>query len=93
MTKITYAQQAAAAARKGDHGNAAALYRRAEMEADLRGESAKGKRHGANAAHYERIFENRQKRATEALIRVMEVINAAEARAIEKFRAGNAESL
>ena len=92
MTKITYAQQAAAAARKGDHGNAAALYRKAELEADLRGESAKGKRHGTKAAHHERIIENRQKRVAEAHIRVMEVVNAAEARAIEKLKVGNAET-
>ena len=55
MTKTTYAQQAAAAARKMDYDNAAALYNRAAIEADFDGNSAKSKRLHENANKYQRM--------------------------------------
>ncbi len=51
----TFAQQAAAAARKGDYDNAAALYNRAANEAEYNNEFAKGQRHRDKANHFERM--------------------------------------
>ena len=51
--KTTFAQQAAAAARKGDYDNAAALYNRAANEADYNHEFAKGQRHRSKANRFE----------------------------------------
>jgi hypothetical protein len=53
--KTTFAQQAAAAARRRDYNNAWALYERAELQADLEGQNAKARRHGAKAAHFARM--------------------------------------
>lgn len=55
MTKTTYAQQAAAAARKEDYDNAAALYNRAAIEADMIGHNAKARRHDEQARRFERL--------------------------------------
>ena len=60
MTKTTYAQQAAAAARNGDFDNAAALYNRAAIEADIALDNAKSKRLYAQASRYERLLEARR---------------------------------
>ena len=53
--KTTFAQQAAAAARKGDYDNAAALYNRAANEADQNNQRAKANRHRDKADHFDRI--------------------------------------
>lgn len=55
MTKTTYAQQAAACARKSDYDNAAALYTRAAIEADNQLDAAKSKRLYAQADRYQRL--------------------------------------
>jgi hypothetical protein len=57
MTSTTFAQQAAASARKGDYDNASALYNRAANEAERNHEFAKGKRHRDKANHFERMAE------------------------------------
>ena len=53
--KTTFAQQAAAAGRRKDYCKAWALYERAELQADLDGQNAKARRHGAKAAHFARM--------------------------------------
>ena len=61
--KTTYGQQAAAAARKGDHDNAAVLYHRAALEADLAGNYATARKHYQKANHHERMEQRRKESA------------------------------
>jgi hypothetical protein len=56
--KTTYAQQAAAAARKGDYDNAHALYAQAAIAADNALDNAKSKRMWSQANRYERLAES-----------------------------------
>ena len=57
MTKTTFGQQAAAAARKRDHANAAALYSMAALEAERDGNEARAKKHRAKQSHFERMMD------------------------------------
>ena len=57
MTKTTYAQKGAAAARKGEYKNAMDFYTQAAIAAELQLDETKAKRHQTKACYYERLAE------------------------------------
>ena len=61
--KTTYGQQAAAAARKGDHDNAAALYTRAALEAEKKGAYSRARAHFRKAYYHDALEQRRKESA------------------------------